>query len=163
MIENAVAWLLAVFSISKIGLSAVFLVSFISATLIPMGSETVVFAVIKANPELFWLAIAVATIGNTLGGMLNYGIGYGAKTGLAKERESRWFVWLKKYGAKTMFLAWLPVVGDPICVLGGWLKLPFWPCVMYMALGKLIRYVLISWALLSISDGFWRRVAELLG
>jgi membrane protein YqaA with SNARE-associated domain len=135
MIEAAIAWLFSVFAISEIGLTAVFVISFVSATLLPMGSEPAVFAMIRANPELFWLTILVATTGNTLGGMLNYFIGYEAKQTFAKERKSRWFGWLERYGAKTMLLAWLPVIGDPICALGGWLKLPALQCMLYMAIG----------------------------
>ena len=60
--------LLAFFALPRVGLSTVFVVSVVSATLLPMGSEPVVFAVIKADPALFWPAIAVATLGNTLGG-----------------------------------------------------------------------------------------------
>jgi membrane protein YqaA with SNARE-associated domain len=162
MIEAAVSWLLGVLAISKIGLGAVFLISFISATLIPLGSEPVVFAMIKANPALFWTTIFVATVGNTLGGVVNYGIGYGAKKSFAKERSSKWFFWLERYGAKTMLLAWLPAIGDPICALGGWLKLPLWPCVAYMAIGKFLRYVVMTSLLMSIPDGFWHRLANLL-
>lgn len=159
MLESMLAWLLGVLAISKIGLSAVFIVSFISATLLPMGSEPVVFAVIKANPDLFWTCIAVATIGNTLGGMLNYVMAYEAKKIFAKERETVWFSWLKKYGAKTMLLAWLPVIGDPLCALGGWLKLPFWHCAFYMMVGKFVRYVVLTLALLSVPESFWHHIA----
>jgi membrane protein YqaA with SNARE-associated domain len=163
MIESAVYWLLSVLAMPEIGLSSVFLISFIAATLLPMGSEPAVFAVIKANGALFWPVIMIATIGNTLGGVVNYWIGYGAKQIVAKERQARWLGWLKRYGAKTMLLAWLPGIGDPICALGGWLKLPFWPSVMYMAVGKLLRYLFITWLLLSASDGSWVAMARWLG
>jgi membrane protein YqaA with SNARE-associated domain len=147
-------------ALPRVGLSAVFLIAFIAATLMPIGSEPAVFAVIKANQSLFWPAILVATLGNTLGGAVDYWIGYGAKLAFAKERESRWFGWLRRYGAKTMLLAWVPVIGDPICTLGGWLKLPFWSSVLYMAIGKFLRYVTITWLLLHVSDGIWRQLAH---
>src|SRR5450830_1817042 len=115
MIEAAIHWLFTVLAVPEIGLTSVFLISLISATLIPLGSEPAVFAVIKANPDLFWSVIAVATVGNTLGGVVDYWMGYGAKQAFAKERSSRWFHWLERFGAKTMLLAWLPGVGDPIC------------------------------------------------
>ena len=160
MIESAIYWLLGVLALPKVGLSSVFLIAFISATVVPMGSEPLVFAVIKANQSLFWPAILVATLGNTLGGVVNYWMGYGAKLAFAKERESRWFGWLQRYGAKTMLLAWVPAIGDPICALGGWLKLPFWPSVLYMAIGKFLRYLTITWLLLHVSDGIWRQLAH---
>ena len=162
MIESAIVWLLKTLAVPTVGLTSVFVISFVSATLLPLGSEPAVFAVIKANPELFWSVILVATVGNTLGGVVDYWMGYCAKQTFAKERTSRWFHWLERFGAKTMLLAWLPGVGDPICTLAGWLKLPFWPSVFYMAVGKLMRYLFMTWLLLNVPDGFWRRVADWL-
>lgn len=160
MIESAIRWLLDVLAIPDIGLTSVFFISLLSATLLPMGSEPAVFAVAKANEALFWPVIVVATIGNTFGGMISYGMGYGAKQTFAKERESRWFGWLQRFGAKTMFLAWLPVIGDPLCTLGGWLKLSFWPCVFYMTIGKFLRYLTVTTALLYVPNGFWKQVTS---
>ncbi len=162
MFESAVLWLLKTLAIPTVGLSSVFIISFVAATLIPMGSEPAVFAVIKANPAMFWTVIVVASIGNTLGGVVNYWMGYGAKQVFAKERQSRWFPWLERFGAKSMLLAWLPGIGDPMCSLGGWLKLPFWPCVGYMAIGKFLRYVAMVWLLLKVPDGFWHQVGQWL-
>lgn len=159
MIEAAVTYLLSVFAISQTGLMAVFVVAFISATLLPMGSEPMVFAMIKAHPDLFWQTILVASVANTMGGMVNYGLGYGAKQAFTKEKQSTWFGWLERYGAKTMLLAWLPLIGDPICVLGGWLRLPFLPCVLYMAVGKLLRYIAVTAVLMWVPDGVWHRLA----
>lgn len=155
-------WLLSVLAVPEVGLTSVFLISFISATLIPMGSEPAVFAVIKANPELFWPVLMVATLGNTLGGVVDYAMGYAAQRAFHHERSSFWFRWLERFGAKTMLLSWLPVIGDPICTLAGWLKLPFWPSVYYMAIGKFLRYLTISLLLLKLPDGFWHRLATLL-
>ena len=162
MIETAVLWLLKVLAAPTVGLTSVFLIAFVSATLVPLGSEPAVFAVIKANPAMFWPAILVATVGNTLGGVLNYGIGYRAKIAFAKERQSRWFGWLRRFGAKTMLLSWVPGVGDPLCTLAGWLHLPFWPSVMYMAIGKFARYLTMTAVLLYVPDGFWKRVGDLI-
>jgi membrane protein YqaA with SNARE-associated domain len=68
----------------------------------------------------------------------------------AHERASRW---LERYGAKACLLSWLPVVGDPLCAVAGWLQLPFWPCVLYMAIGKFARYVTMTAALLWFFPG----------
>jgi membrane protein YqaA with SNARE-associated domain len=162
MIESTIAWLLHLLAAPEVGLTSVFIISFISATLLPLGSEPAVFAVIKANPALFWSTIFVATAGNTLGGIVDYGLGYRAKQSFAKERDSRWFRWLARYGAKTMLLAWLPVVGDPLCTLAGWLKLPFWPSVVYMAIGKFARYLTMTALLLYVPDGVWSTIAHWL-
>ena len=54
----------------------------------------------------------------------------------------------ERFGAKACLLSWLPVVGDPLCAVAGWLRLPFWPCVVYMAIGKFARYLTMTAALL---------------
>jgi membrane protein YqaA with SNARE-associated domain len=163
MIESIVLWILNKLAAPSVGLTSVFLIAFVSATLVPLGSEPAVFAVVKANGAMFWPAICVATIGNTLGGAVDYFLGYRAKVAFAKERETVWFRWLARYGAKTMLLSWVPGIGDPLCTLGGWLHLPFWPSIGYMAIGKFLRYVTMTAALLYVPDGFWRSLADLLG
>jgi membrane protein YqaA with SNARE-associated domain len=160
MLESATHCLLNVLAIPDVGLWSVFLVSFLSATLLPMGSEPAVFAIIKANGVPFWSVILVATIGNTLGGMVDYWMGYRARNMLSAERTKYCFVWVERFGAKTMLLGWVPVIGDPICTLAGWLKIPFWPSVFYMVLGKLLRYITITWALMEIPDGVWKQIAN---
>lgn len=162
MIESVVLWLLDVLAIPQVGLTSVFIISVLSATLLPMGSEPVVFAVTKADPALFWPVIAVATMGNTLGGMIDYWVGYGAKQVFRGGVNPRWLGWFGRFGPKTMLLSWLPGIGDPLCTLGGWLKMPFWPCVVYMAIGKLLRYILMTGVLLNIPDGVWRYLADRL-
>ena len=137
--------LLAWLALPQFGLSTVFVVSFISATLLPLGSEPAVFGLIKINPELFWPAIVVATVANTLGGGVSWWMGLGAHKVVDKARgyqtDVRALKWLERFGAKACLLSWLPVVGDPLCAVAGWLKLPFWPCLAYMAVGKFARYV----------------------
>ncbi len=147
--------MLAALALPALTLPALFIISLVSATLMPMGSEPAVFAVVKMNPGLFWPAIIVATTGNAIGGAISYAMGYGAKNVLAKERESRWFGWLQRFGPKTLLLSWLPVVGDPLCALAGWLKIPFWKSVAYMAIGKFLRYLTATALLLLVPDGIW--------
>jgi len=149
------AWLdslLALLALPKFGLSTVFVVAFISATLLPMGSEPVVFGLVKLNPELFWPAILVATAGNTLGGAVTWWMGYGAERAVERVRhkpvEHRALRWLERFGARACLLSWLPGVGDPLCAVAGWLRLPFWPCVLYMAIGKFGRYLVMTGSLL---------------
>jgi membrane protein YqaA with SNARE-associated domain len=147
--ESILVW----FALPKFGLSTVFVVAFVSATLLPLGSEPAVFGLVKLNPDLFWPAVLVATAGNTLGGALTWWMGYAAERAYErvkhrKPRDARALRWLERFGAKACLLAWLPVVGDPLCGVAGWLKLPFWPCVMYMAIGKFVRYLVMTAALL---------------
>lgn len=140
--------LLTLLALPQYGLSTVFLVAFISATLLPLGSEPVVFGLVQLNPEQFWPVVGVATAGNTLGGAVTWWMGYGAHRVADKYSASthhvRALAWLEKMGPKACLLAWLPLVGDPLCAVAGWLKLPFWPCVAYMAVGKLLRYVVMT-------------------
>ncbi len=149
--------LLAALALPKFGLSTVFLVSFVSATLLPLGSEPAVFGLIKLNPALFWPAVLVATAGNTLGGGVSWWMGYGAEKAYERvtHHSAQWRAlrWLERFGAKACLLSWLPVVGDPLCALAGWLKLPFWPCMLYMAIGKFARYVTMTAGLLWVFPG----------
>jgi len=154
------AWfdsVLALLALPKFGLSTVFVVAFVSATLLPLGSEPAVYGLVRLNPDLLWPAIAVATIGNTLGGALTWWMGYGAERAYErvahKRVEARALRWLERFGAKACLLSWLPIVGDPLCAVAGWLRLPFWPCVAYMAIGKLARYVTMTVALLWVFPG----------
>lgn len=144
--------LLQLLALPEYGLSTVFVVAFISATLLPMGSEPVVFGLVKLNPELFWPAVLVATVGNTLGGMSSWWMGYGAHQAVDQWRHSRTHVhaldWLQRLGPKACLLSWLPVIGDPLCAVAGWLRMPLWPCTLYMALGKFARYTLMTTILL---------------
>jgi len=155
------AWLhslLAALALPKFGLSTVFIVSLISATLLPLGSEPAVFGLVKLNPHRFWPAVFVATAGNTIGGAIRWWMGYGAERAYErvthrKPHEVRALQWLERFGAKACLLSWLPAVGDPLCAVAGWLKLPFWPCVAYMAIGKFARYVTMTTLLLWVFPG----------
>ncbi len=144
--------LLTALALPQFGLSTVFIVSLVSATLLPLGSEPVVFGLVKINPELFWQAIFVATAGNTLGGAISWWMGYGAELLYERMKHKRFeahaLVWLSRFGPKACLLSWLPGVGDPLCAIAGLLKMPFWPCVLYMAIGKFARYVTMTAALL---------------
>lgn len=144
--------LLAWLALPEFGLSSVLVIAFVSATLLPLGSEPVVFGLVKLNPDLFWPAILVATAGNTLGGMLTWWMGHGAHKAVDRWLHSsthlRALGWLEKLGPKACLLSWLPGVGDPLCAVAGWLKLPFWPCTLYMAIGKFARYLCMTVALL---------------
>ena len=154
------AWiehLLVLLALPKFGLSTVFVVSFISATLLPLGSEPVVFGLIRLNPELFWPTILAATVGNTLGGAVTWAMGLASHQVADRYQHSKTHLkaldWLGRIGPKACLLSWLPGVGDPLCAVAGWLKLPFWPCVAYMAIGKIARYVTMTAALLWVFPG----------
>ena len=137
---------------AEAGLAGLFLASFLSATLLPGGSEAVLFAVINLHPEQSVAALALATLGNTLGGMTTYGMarllparvmhsgipGDGAG-GTATNRLNA----LRRHGAPLLILAWAPIIGDALCAAAGWLRLPWLPCALWMAAGKAARYGLV--------------------
>ncbi len=148
------------FSLPEFGLSTIFVIAFVSATLLPMGSEPAVFGYVKLNPDQFWAAVAVGTVGNTLGGMVDYWLGLGAHEAVARGKQTRYLKWLERFGAKALFFSWLPIVGDPLCAVAGWLRLPFWPSVFWMAIGKFLRYTLMTGALLWVPDDWWRAMAS---
>jgi membrane protein YqaA with SNARE-associated domain len=182
-VHSSVQWLLAALALPEVGLSAVFIISLVSATLLPLGSEPAVFAYVKVAPDMFWPAILVATVGNTLGGVVSYGMGLGAEKAYERwrrEHESsgaahphdggadagrgreaagapppgpsqvggRWHAqvhyWANRLGPFALLFSWMPVVGDPLCAVAGWLRLSFWPCVLYMAIGKAVRYMIFT-------------------
>lgn len=153
-------WLLSLLhwlAMPEAGLGTLFLVSFISATLLPVGSEAALFGLLKLNPDLLWPAIAVATVGNTLGGALSYWMGRVAHKVVDKARHSptelRALTWLKRFGPRACLMSWMPIIGDPLCAAAGWLKFPFWPCVGYMTVGKLLRYLVLTLGLLWVFPG----------
>lgn len=155
------AWiqpLLTMLALPQFGLSTVFMIAFLSATLLPMGSEPAVFGLVKLNPDLFWPAIVVATVGGTLGGALTWWMGLAAERAYEqvqhkKPPDPRALRWLGRFGAKACLLSWLPIVGDPLCAVAGWLRLPFWPCFFYMAVGKFGRYVVMTAGMLWLWPG----------
>lgn len=155
IIEHLIDW----FALPRNGLSSIFLIAFISATLLPLGSEPAVFAYAKLNPDQFWLVVLVATAGNTVGGAVDYWMGWGAKRAVANEKQnSRYLRWFERMGPKALLLAWLPAVGDPLCAVAGWLRLPFWRCVGWMAVGKFLRYAVMTALLLWVPDAWWMKI-----
>src|SRR5687768_1206963 len=147
----------AFLAVPQYGLISLFCIAFVSATLLPLGSEPAVLFVVEGNPDLFWPAILVATAGNTVGGMVTWWMGYGAERAYEKlshkPHEVRVLRWLQRFGAKACLLSWLPIVGDPLCAVAGWLRFPFWPCVLYMAIGNFLRYLTMTAALLRVFPG----------
>ncbi len=121
-----------------------FTVSFLAATVLPVGSEPLFVALVRLHPGEVAALLAVATLGNTLGGLTSYALGRFVAGRVAPEAAaSRWAQWLRRFGAPTLVLAWVPVGGDLLCVLAGWMRISWWQAALWMALGKLARY----WAL----------------
>lgn len=121
-------------------LGTLFASSFLAATLLPGGSEAVLFAVLKLHPGELWSAIAVATLGNALGGMSSYLIG----RVIPPKKDLPGLPAVQKYGSPILLLSWVPVVGDPLCVAAGWLRINPWLSLVFITLGKLARYLAIA-------------------
>lgn len=138
----------AVLLVPAYGLGGLFVSAFVSATLLPFGSEAVLFGLLRLDPSLLWPALATASLGNTLGGAVTWWMGRGAERAYERladaPRHDRGLRWLTRFGPKACLLAWVPVVGDPLCAVAGWLRLPFWPCLAYMAVGKFLRYASLT-------------------
>ncbi len=138
MAEHFQAWTI------EYGLWGLFASAFISSTLMPGGSELALLYL--ANEKLFssqGLLIA-ATIGNTLGGMTSWLIGrfLSSKT-LNEKKYQGALVRTQRWGAPVLLLSWLPVIGDPLCLIAGWLRLGFLKSLLFIGLGKFLRYVVV--------------------
>ena len=118
-----------------------FVASFLAATVVPLSSEAVLFGYLRLHPEYSVLAVALATVGNTAGGMTTYFIGR-----LLPERkpDTRALAWLKRYGAPATLFAWLPIIGDALCVAAGWLRVHWLAALGFMAAGRLARYLVVA-------------------
>jgi len=126
------------------GFIGLFVASFISATVLPGGSEVVLIALIHKYPDSLWQAVCVATIGNTLGGMTSYLLGR-----LIPNRvQDKAIIHLHQHGYWALLFSWVPLVGDALCVAAGWLRFNPWVSLVMLAAGKLLRYVLVAggWA-----------------
>lgn len=124
---------------AEAGLSGLFLASFLAATLLPGGSELVLAAILHQHPEQAGVAWLLATTGNTLGGMTTYAMGRLIPQKLPPEKSAL----AGRHGAPILLLAWAPLIGDALCAAAGWLRLPWLPCALWMALGKGVRYAVV--------------------
>ncbi|MCE9550256.1 MAG: DedA family protein [Betaproteobacteria bacterium] len=121
-------------------LVSLFISSFLAATLLPGGSEVVLISVLKLYPELFWPALLLGTLGNTLGGMVSFGMG----RLLPQTHKLKHVEKIQRYGTPALLLAWVPLLGDALCLAAGWLRLNPWHAALFMAIGKFARYWIIA-------------------
>ena len=122
-------------------LTALFAASFVAATLFPLPSEAALFAYLKTYPEHTALAVAVATLGNTLGGMTTYLVGRSIPN---RRVDPRFIARVQRWGAPATFSAWLPLVGDALCAAAGWLRVNWLAVLAFMAAGRLSRYIVVA-------------------
>jgi membrane protein YqaA with SNARE-associated domain len=122
-------------------LAGLFAASFLAATLVPLPSEAALFAYLQLHPERTTLAVALATVGNTAGGMTSYAIGRFIPQ---RQFHAKAMGWVRRWGAPVTFLAFLPLIGDALCVAAGWLRIPWLAALAFMAAGRLSRYLAVA-------------------
>lgn len=125
-------------------LGGLFLACFLAATLLPGGSEVAFLAFIATWPEQKTQALLFATVGNTLGGMSSYALARMLPEKSLARLGEKPLAMARRWGSPILLLSWLPLVGDLLCVAAGWLRLPWLPSALWMALGKGLRYALIA-------------------
>ena len=158
-------------------LYSLFASSFLAATLLPGGSEAVMFAVIRKYPDTLWMSLGVATLGNTMGGMVTFYMGWmlpqrkggsyaagqrqdqpqdeslaayplrvhtPAYSSRVQTQQIKHVEKLRRYGTPALLFAWVPLIGDALCLAAGWLRLNWWQAALCMALGKFSRYWIIA-------------------
>ncbi len=123
-------------------LYSLFASSFLAATLLPGGSEAMLFAVLRKYPDALWVSLGLSTLGNTLGGMTSFGMGW-----LMPQKELKHVDKVRRYGTTALLLAWAPLIGDALCLAAGWLRMSIWQSTLFMAIGKFARYALIAFTM----------------
>ena len=135
-----------------------FLSAFLSATLLPGSSEALLTGLLVAGHGVPWLLLAAAVTGNVLGSLVNWICG----RFLAAFRDRKWFPvsprryaqaagWFERYGVWSLLFAWAPVVGDPLTVIAGALRVRLLPFLTLVTIGKFLRYLFVLWVALSLS------------
>ncbi len=130
---------------AETGLGGLFLASFLASTVLPGGSEPVLWAFLQRYPEHWWSALLLASAANTAGGMTSWWCGRylprWQKLETMPQRDH-----LERWGSPALLLSWVPLIGDALCVAAGWLRMHWLPCCLFMALGKFARYWLVALA-----------------
>lgn len=124
-----------------VGLGTLFISSFLAATLLPGGSEMVFGALLLSETVSLTSALAVATLGNTLGGLSTYLIG---RLVPDRKADAKMISWLRRWGAPVLLLSWLPLVGDALCLAAGWLRVNLLWSSVFIAIGKGLRYWVLA-------------------
>ena len=128
-----------------------FLIALLSASILPLQSEAVLVGLLLSDNHPVWLLLAVASVGNVLGSLLNWYLG----KYLQHFQQRRWFPvkpeqldkasrWYLKYGKWSLLLSWVPIIGDPLTVIAGVLREPFLPFLLLVTIAKVSRYVVLA-------------------
>jgi membrane protein YqaA with SNARE-associated domain len=139
-------------------LAGLFAAAFVAATFIPAQSEAVLAALLLAGNHSVVLLLVVATVGNVLGSAVNWALG----RGIERFRHRRWFPadtaaldraqnWYQRYGRWSLLLSWVPFVGDPLTIMAGVLREPFWSFLVLVTIAKLARYLVLASIVLQVT------------
>jgi membrane protein YqaA with SNARE-associated domain len=132
-------------------LLSLFFVAMGAASLLPMASEPVLIGLLLAGEVSPWLLVAAASLGNTLGSVINYVLGRMVE----RFRHRRWFPaseaaldraqgWYHRWGRWSLLLSWAPIIGDPLTLVAGIMREPLWSFVLLVAIAKTTRYVVLA-------------------
>lgn len=138
--------------------AGLFAVALGAASILPMQSEPVLVALLLLADHPVWSLVAIASLGNTLGSCINWGLGRAVE----RFRDRRWFpvpparlisaeAWYRRWGRWSLLLSWAPVIGDPLTVVAGVLREPFWTFLLLVAIAKTGRYVVLAFATLGFT------------
>lgn len=121
-------------------LAGLFGSAFVSATILPGNSEAALLALLHFKPEIVVWAVLVATLGNVLGGLTTVWLG----RRLPEAPEGRAVALARRFGPFSLVMSWLPVVGDALCGVAGWLRWPWLPVIVWITAGKAVRYAVLA-------------------
>ncbi len=129
-------------------LGGLFLSAFISSTLFPGGSEVVLAVLVAQEAYDPWVLFGVATAGNTLGGMSSWALGFFMSwrfplSRLTKIHQQQAVERIQRWGSPLLLLSWVPIIGDPLCVAAGWLRVNGGIALLFIGIGKALRYAMI--------------------
>ncbi|MCZ8146973.1 MAG: DedA family protein [Roseomonas sp.] len=138
--------------------AGLFAVALGAASILPMQSEPVLVALLLLGDQPVWALVLVASVGNTLGACVNWVLGRGVE----RFRDRRWFPvppdklaraegWYRRWGKWSLLLSWAPIIGDPLTVIAGVLREPFWTFVLLVAIAKTARYLVLALATLGFA------------
>jgi len=132
----------------SLGFFGLFLITFLSATILPLSSEVFLFLMLSNHYDP-WNCLLIATLGNSLGGITNYAIGrlgklsWMKKIGLKEDKIERYSLKVDRYGVWLAFFSFVPLIGDVLIVALGYFRANFLKVVFLLVLGKFLRYLLI--------------------
>ena len=140
------------------GLLSLFLGSILASTVVPGGVEVLLYFMMDSGNYGFCELLMTASIGNTIGGVITFMMGGLLVKGMERlswhETLSRYFkleqrsvMRIQKWGLPALLFTWMPIIGDPLALAGGYLRLPFWPSLVMIGIGKFVRYLVLLWAI----------------